>query len=384
MIFGYSEEDLTERKAIFTAEEIAQQPEVWQKTIDQMRGVRIALTRLMEEVTADGDFDVILTGAGTSEYVGRTLCPALLQKLRGRVHAIGTTDIVASPELFISPERKTLLVSFARSGNSPESVGAVKAADRISDKVKHLFITCNAEGELAKLANQKDNCFSIVLAPETNDRSFAMTSSFTSMYLAGLLALSGDFDRDFYETVSSAEKFLRKGYRTLVEFVRENDFSRVVYLGSDVLKGIAQESALKVLELTAGRMAAIFDTPMGFRHGPKSIIDDDTVCVLFLSDEKGTRRYEMDVLKELYRDRKGSKLVAVTSSEDEEVRAYCDLILPMGFRKETANSQLAPAYVMAAQTMAMLYSIKLGITPDNPCPTGEVNRVVRGVTIYEE
>ena len=384
MIFGYKEEDLKEKNAIFTAEEIAQQPAVWQKTIDQVRGVRISLSRLMEDVTSEGDFDIILTGAGTSEYVGRALYPALLQKLQGRVHAIGTTDIVASPELFISPERKTLLVSFARSGNSPESVGAVKAADRISDKVKHLFITCNEEGELAKLAEQKSNCFSIVLAPETNDRSFAMTSSFTSMYLAALLALTGDFDLDLYETISSAEKFMTKTYGPLADFVERNSFSRVVYLGSDVLKGIAQEAALKVLELTAGRMAAIFDTPMGFRHGPKSIVDDETVCVIFLSDDDWTRRYEMDVLKELYRDRKGSKLIAITSSEDKEVSSYSDLALPMGFRKKAANCQLAPAYIVAAQTMAMLYSIKLGITPDNPCPTGEVNRVVQGVTIYEE
>lgn len=384
MMLGYQEEDLINRKAIFTAEEIAQQPEVWQTTIEQVKGMRITLSRLVEDVTSDGSFDVILTGAGTSEYVGRALCPTLLQKLQGRVHAIGTTDIVASPELFISPERKTLLVSFARSGNSPESVGAVKAADRISDKVKHLFITCSAEGELAKLAEQKANCISIVLAPETNDRSFAMTSSFTSMYLAALLALTGDFDMDFYETISSADKFLTRGYRDLMGFVNRNNFSRVVYLGSDVLKGIAQESALKVLELTAGRMAAIFDTPMGFRHGPKSIVDEETVCVVFLSDNEHTRRYEMDVLKELYRDRKGSKLIAVTSSADDEVSAYCDLALPMGFRKPADNCHLAPVYVMVAQTMAMLYSLKLGITPDNPCPTGEVNRVVQGVTIYEE
>ncbi len=384
MIFGYNEEDLKEKKAIFTAEEIAQQPAVWEKTIEQVKGIQTTLSRLIEDVTSDGNFDIILTGAGTSEYVGRALYPVLLQKLQGRVHAIGTTDIVASPELFISPERKTLLVSFARSGNSPESVGAVKAADRISEKVKHLFITCNEDGALAKLADEKANCFSIVLAPETNDRSFAMTSSFTSMYLAALLALTGDFDMDFYETISSAEKFLTKGFRSLAEFVDRNSFSRVVYLGSDVLKGIAQEAALKVLELTAGRMAAIFDTPMGFRHGPKSIVDDETVCVIFLSDDEWTRKYEMDVLKELYRDRKGSKLIAVTAAEDEEVSSFCDLMIPMGYRNKVVNAQLAPAYIMVAQTMAMLYSMKLEITPDNPCPTGEVNRVVQGVTIYEE
>ena len=384
MIFGYSEENLAERNAIFTAEEIAQQPEVWQKTIEQVRGVRVQIERLIEDVTSEGEFDIILTGAGTSEYVGRCLYPAVLQRLSGRVHAIGTTDIVASPELFISPDRNTLLVSFARSGNSPESVGAVKAADRVSSKVKHLFITCNEEGQLAKLAEEKENCISIVLAPETNDRSFAMTSSFTCMYIAALLALTGDYDLDFYESISAAEKFVTNGYKELAEFVRKNSFSRVVYLGSDVLKGVAQESALKVLELTAGRMAALFDTPMGFRHGPKSVVDDDTVCIVFLSDDEWTRRYEMDVLKELYRDRKGSKLVAVTASADEEVSACSDLAIVMGYRSKKPNCLLAPAYVMAAQTLALLYSMKLSITPDNPCPTGEVNRVVQGVTIYEE
>lgn len=383
MLFGYQKEELKTRNAIFTAEEISQQPDVWQKTIAQVRGVRGPLSSFIDNATA-GECDIILTGAGTSEYVGRCLYPALLQKLSGRVHAIGTTDIVATPELFVSPERKTLLVSFARSGNSPESVGAVKAAERISGKVSHLFITCNEEGALAKLAAEKANCFSLVLAPETNDRSFAMTSSFTCMYIAALVALSGEYGMDFYETVSSAEKFLAVSHKELAEFVAENDFTRIVYLGSDVLKGLAQEAALKVLELTAGQMVALHDTPMGFRHGPKSVVDDETLCVVFLSDDPFTRRYEMDVLKELDRDRKGSKIIAVASSEDAEAAGCCDLYLNMGYRNKSASCLLAPAYIMAAQTLAMLYSMKLGITPDNPCPTGEVNRVVQGVTIYEE
>lgn len=383
MILSYPKEELETRKAIFTAEEIAQQPDVWLKTVGQVRGVREPLSNFIEEATA-GECDVILAGAGTSEYVGRCLYPALLQKLSGRVHAVGSTDIVATPELFISPERKTLLVSFARSGNSPESVGAVKAAERISGKVSHLFITCNEEGALAKLAADKANCFSLVLTPETNDRGFAMTSSFTCMYIAALAALSGDYEMDLYETVSSGKKFLAVGHKDLAEFIAENSFSRVVYLGSDVLKGLAQEATLKVLELTAGRMIALYDTPMGFRHGPKSVVDDETLCVLFLSDDPFTRRYEMDVLKELDRDRKGNKIIAVASSEDAEAADCCDLYINMGYRNKSASCLLAPAYIMVAQTLAMMYSMKLGITPDNPCPTGEVNRVVKGVTIYED
>lgn len=384
MLFGYQEEELKARNAIFTAEEIAQQPDVWQATVQQVRDAGGQLSSFIENAAAGGECDIILTGAGTSEYVGRSLYPTLLQKLSGRVHAIGTTDIVATPKLFISPERPTLLVSFARSGNSPESVGAVKAAERISEQVSHLFITCNEEGALAKMAEGKDNCFSLVLDPRTNDRSFAMTSSFTCMYIAALLSLTGDYDMDVYEAVSSAEKFLAGGHRKLAEFIARNSFRRVVYLGSDVLKGVAQESALKVLELTAGQMVALFDTPMGFRHGPKSVVDKDTLCVLFLSDDPGTRRYEMDVLKELDRDRQGSKIIAIASSADEEAAGCSDLFLNMGYRGKAPASLLAPAFVVVAQTAAMLYSMKLGITPDNPCPTGEVNRVVQGVTIYED
>ena len=383
MIFGYTEEQLTACKGIFTAEEIAQQPDTWRKTINQVAEVWEPLQAFIAKASGG---DIILTGAGTSEYVGNSLCPALLQQQEVRIHAIGTTDIVATPEAYISPKRKTLLVSFARSGNSPESVGAVKAAERVSDKVSHLFITCNPEGELAKLAAEKDNCFSIVLTPETHDRSFAMTSSFSNMYIAALLALEGCKGKDLEAAVDAAEKFIKEDFPVLREFIDKEDFNRIVYLGSDVLKGIAQESALKVLELTAGKAVALFDTPMGFRHGPKSVVDDNTVCVVFLSDYPWTRKYEMDVLKELYRDKKGSRLIAVTTDavEGDEPQDYCDLLITMKTKKAgSPNCILAPAYVTVAQSLAMMYSLRLGITPDNPCPTGEVNRVVQGVTIYE-
>lgn len=131
-------------------------------------------------------------------------------------------------------------------------------------------------------------------------------------------------------------------------------------------------------------MIALHDTPMGFRHGPKSVVDEETLCVVFLSDDPFTRRYEMDVLKELDRDRKGGRIIAIASSDDAEASGCCDLFLNMSYRSSSSGTLLAPSYIMAAQTLAMLYSMKLGITPDNPCPTGEVNRVVQGVTIYEE
>ena len=263
------------------------------------------------------------------------------------------------------------------------------AADKVCENVKHLFITCAADGELAKTAEGRDDCFSVVLAPETNDRSFAMTSSFSSMYLAALLALAPSLPFDTEAVCGAAASFISGGFEALAGFVEENSFSRIVYLGSDVLKGIARESCLKVLELTAGSMAAFWDTPMGFRHGPKSVIDDDTVTVVYISDEPHTRMYELDVLEEIYRDKKGGKVIAVFNKDDERIGASSDLNIKIGMDggQETCscarpNRELALDYIVIAQTLATLYSLKLGLTPDNPCPTGEVNRVVQGVTIY--
>lgn len=383
MILGIGKEKLNERKAIFTAEEIAQQPDVWRKTATLVESFRPGLDEFIAGVTEKGEYDIILTGAGTSEYVGMALQPALLRVHDGKVHSIGTTDIVASPTAYLSPERPTLLVSFARSGNSPESVGAVMAADTVCNDLRHLFITCNAEGELAKAAEERDNCFSIVLTPETNDRSFAMTSSFSGMYVAALLALAPSLTFETEAICGAAESFLGKGYEELSGFIGENDFERIVYLGTDVLKGIARESSLKVLELTAGKMAAFWDTPMGFRHGPKSIVDDGTVTVVFISDDPYTRMYELDVLEELYRDKKNSKVIALYNIADERIDKNSDLAICAGMTEAVrTNRELALAYIVIAQSLAMLYSLKLGLTPDDPCPTGEVNRVVQGVTIY--
>ena len=160
------------------------------------------------------------------------------------------------------------------------------------------------------------------------------------------------------------------------------DFKRIVYLGSNTLKGTSQESALKMLELTAGRVVTMYDTPMGFRHGPKSIVDDTTLTVVYLSDDAYTRQYEIDLLKEMSGQRKGNKIVAVMSKEDEAVKALVDHTVVFGLKEDYENILLGLDYIMFAQTLAVLKSLSLQITPDNPCPTGEVNRVVKGVTLY--
>lgn len=385
-IFGITPEKMAETSSTFTVSEIYQQPATWEKTCRQIAEHKDEIQKFIDQVITCDDFDVVLTGAGTSEFVGNALFPHLTGLLNYKVKSYGTTDIVATPEAYLSRTKPTLLISFGRSGNSPESVGAIDAAESVCDNVYHLFVTCNKNGALSKRADTTDNCYAINLTDETHDQSFAMTSSFSNMYLATYLCFHlSELDKvtaDVRKIAAAGQEFLDNNFGTAQKIVDEYDFKRIVYLGSNTLKGTSQESALKMLELTAGKVVTMYDTPLGFRHGPKSIIDDTTITVVYLSDDPYTRQYEIDLIKEMSGQRKGNKIAAVMSSQDDAVAALVDYTVVYGLDEKYENVLLGLDYILFAQTLAVLKSLSMSITPDNPCPTGEVNRVVKGVTLY--
>lgn len=387
MIFGKPIDTWKEEKGYWTAAEINQQPATWAKTIAQVKAEKDAISNFIAQVTSNEDYDIILTGAGTSEFVGNALFSYLNKLTNYKCKSYATTDLVPTPENYLSKTKPTLLISFGRSGNSPESVGAVENANAVCENIYHLFVTCNHDGALSKFAVGKDNCYAINLTPETHDQSFAMTSSFTNMYLATLLSFSinnlEETIKNVEMVIASATKLASTDFGYFKDLVDDfKAFNRIVYLGTNTIKGIAQESALKMLELTAGDVVTMFDTPMGFRHGPKSIINDNTLTVVYLSDEAYTRQYEIDLIKEMSAQRKGNKILAVSSHQDDEVQGLVDYFYSFDKAGITNNVFLGLNYIMVAQLIALYKSQSMGITPDNPCPTGEVNRVVQGVVLY--
>ena len=387
MIFGKAKADWESLSGIFTAAEINQQPATWRKTIKQVEDMKDELKAFIANVTDNEDYDIILTGAGTSEFVGNAIYTYVAKRTNFKTKSYGTTDLVATPEAYLSQNKKTLLVSYGRSGNSPESVGAVDVADEVCGaNVYHLFITCNAEGALSKAAETRDNAFAINLTPETHDQSFAMTSSFSNMMLATLLCFSLDnldeVKAELEGVITAAENTCANDFGKMKEIVDAYDFNRIVYLGANCLKGIAQESQLKMLELTAGKVATMYDTPLGFRHGPKSIINDETLTVVYISDDEYTRQYEVDLIKEMSAQRKGNKIAAIMNKYDEEIAGLVDFAYACELDKEHDNAYLGFNYIVAAQMLALYKSLSYNITPDNPCPTGEVNRVVKGVILH--
>ena len=385
-IFNYTNEELASLKAIFTATEIHQQPSTWEKTIEQVRSRADEIKAFISKVTSQEDYDVILTGAGTSEFVGNALYSYLNRKLNYKVKSYATTDLTATPENYVSAHKPTLLISYGRSGDSPESVGAIQSVEAVNDNLYHLFITCNKDGALSKRANTEgDRCLAINLTPETLDKSFAMTSSFTNMYLATVLCFNLD---NFDETVAAvndvigaAKQLVEEDWPTIKEFDGAFDYGRIVYLGTNTLKGIAQESALKMLELNAGKIVTMYDTPLGFRHGPKSIIDNTTLTVLYLSDGEYQRQYELDLLKEMSGQRKENRIMVVCNTPCELAKSLANYYYCFDTPAKD-NVFVGLDFIIVAQLMALFASIRNHFTPDNPCPTGEVNRVVKGVILY--
>lgn len=386
MIFNMSSKEWKEKDSYWTSKEIGQQPITWNKTFELIKENSEEIQHFINKVIKNKDYDIILTGAGTSEFVGNSVYSYLNTITDHKCKSYATTDIVGCPENYLSREKPTLLISYGRSGNSPESVAAVDVANVVCKDVHHLFITCNKEGALSKYAEGKDNCYAINLTPETHDQSFAMTSSFSNMYLATVLAFNThqlDAMKQTLDVITTgANKIIDNGFEYIKNIVNTFNFERIVYLGSNTNKGIAQESSLKMLELTAGETVVMYDTPLGFRHGPKSILNPNTLTVVYLSDDVYTRKYEIDIIKEMSPQRNGNKIFVVSTHADNEVEKLVDYFYCVENTKSLNNVFLGLEYIIIAQLMAMYKSLSLDKTPDNPCPSGEVNRVVKGVIIY--
>ena len=366
--------------------EIEQQPRVWRQVADLVAARRTEIDAFLAPLLSRTETRIVLTGAGTSAFAGEVAAPDLSRTLGRRVEAIATTDLVSNPYDYFSPDVPTLLVSFARSGNSPESVAATELADQVLSRSAHLIITCAEDGELARCHGGRDTSLVLLMPAEANDQSFAMTSSFTGMTLAALLALGGPGE-DPGELVDRVNRVAVAAEQLLAdreEVVALADLrpDRVVYLGSGPLHGLAQESALKLLELTAGQVVAWAESSLGFRHGPKSVLTPQTLAVVYVSNDPYTRAYDLDIVAELA-VQLGDRVVAVDASNDQTQRPPDQArVVRLPGLGATPDAYWALAAVLLPQLLGLTTSLRLGLTPDNPFPSGEVNRVVQGVTVH--
>jgi tagatose-6-phosphate ketose/aldose isomerase len=380
-MFGLSAKEIDDAGATWTMREVLQQPEIWAEIERLIASEAQHLIDFLDPILARPDARIVLTGAGTSAYIGDCLAPALATTGR-RVDAIPTTDLVSGPRSYLSTDTPTLMVSFGRSGNSPESVAAVRLADAGIKDCAHLVVTCDTEGALAQFAKKHSRARLVVLPERSNDRSFAMTSSFTGMLLAGSLVLGAP--RGGGSRIPVLEQAAARVLPERLPYLKglvNSSFERVVYLGSKELKGLAREAALKMLELTDGKVVAVADSPLGFRHGPKTILNTKTLVVVFASNDDYTRQYDRDLVGELRRDGVAGRVITLCTRPLDGHHAD-DIVLGTGEAANLPDLELCLPYAVFAQSLALLRSLSLGLRPDNPNAAGTVSRVVKGVSIH--
>jgi tagatose-6-phosphate ketose/aldose isomerase len=340
-----------------TIREIFQQPALWRDSF------RRASERDWQDLRQKRG---ILCGAGTSAYAGLAMQAALPMS-----RMVATTDILTDPRPLDDAE---FLLSIARSGDSPESVGVVDLARRRRPNLQQFAITCNASGALARSPHLEVLC----LDPRTNDHSLVMTSSFSNLVLAGLTLAFESSLQPHLESIARRVEEKLKGLDALAGALAADRPARAVVLASSPLFAWAQESCLKILEMTGGTIAAIPETYLGLRHGPMSFVEEDTLVLSLISNDARRQMYEADLIRELKAKRLGRVIAIVPpkfSCEGIEATvAACSPELPDELR--------TPFEIVFPQLLAYRFSLACGLDPDNPSPDGIINRVVCGVALH--
>lgn len=384
--FFQSEPGLKEMKGRFTSSEIARQPETWKAAWNKIQEEKEKFTGFLQKVLTHENLNIVLTGAGSSAFIGDVVTPTWKKYLNRPVQAIPTTDLVTHFEDYIVTESPLLLISFARSGNSPESTAVINRADTYCETVYHLIITCNPDGKLAQVGDNEENCI-FLLPPEAEDQSLAMTNSFTSMALAACLIprLTREPENSSSQAVdlmaAYGEKFM-DNYISLLKEIAETDFNRIIFLGSGPLWGTAKESHLKVQELSNGKVIGKFDSFLGFRHGPKAIINDETLIVYLLSNNTRPNRYEEDLVIQIARHNIDLTTLAIAESNNNHPEV--DYTISIAESHKLPEDLWAIFCTLPAQILGFYKSLILGYNPDSPSPDRTISRVVEGVKIYDD
>jgi len=390
MLLELPEQERVERGLQHTPREISQQPDTWLTTFNicaqRSADLNEALLRAGIGRGNTASPTVYLAGAGTSDYTGRSLAPLLRRRWGCETWAIPSTTLLTDFDEFHAAGKEYLWISFSRSGDSPEGVAVLERALERNRFIHHLVITCNQKGKMANLcARYPDRTLALVLDDAVNDRGLAMTSSFSNMLIAGQCVAHLD-DLGNFESVISALSECGRGFLPLAAEtaaeVTSLGCARACFVGSGVLRGVADECALKVVELSAGKITTLAETPLGLRHGPMSSVDSQTLFVAFLSSDARKRGYELDLLREIDRKHLGRVRLAVTAGDGADGSELADYRLPIGCPMDFPDDYRPVLDVMLGQLLGLFASMRCGLKPDLPSPNGAITRVVQPIRLY--
>ena len=371
-----------------TPGEIAQQPEAWLSTFEVFRRKREQIAEFLALAGIGASPrprpTVFLIGAGTSDYIGQSLTFLLRRCWNCEVLAVPSTDLLTHMDEWMIPEKKYLWISFSRSGDSPEGVAVLEGARKNHPVIHHLVVSCNAKGRMIRESADDPRVLGICLDDAVNDRGLAMTSSFSNMVIFGqCLAHVNDvvtYEGVLSQLVEGGRDFLPRAADCASALAKEA-YTKACFVGSGALRAVAKESALKLLELTAGKTLTMSESVLGLRHGPMAALDQSTLFVCFLSSSRRVQAYERDLLDEIGKKRLVGCRVVVGGSEigrDSLAEHYLESSAMSGI----ADDYRTPVDIIFGQLLGLFGSLRWNLRPDSPSPNGAISRVVHGVNIH--
>lgn len=379
-LFGRSEEEQKRLGYFHTLREICQQPWTWPRTCQVMLAVRGSFEKSLAGVRS-----LTLTGSGSSQYAAECVASAMRNGAGLRIESVGGGDLLTYGGKVLPPDRPGLVISLARSGDSPESRGAMELLLDTEPEVRHIVLTCNEQGSLTKAWRDHAKVLVTTLPRETNDQSLVMTSSFTNLLLAarfmGMLTKPEEYERLCSGMSNIAKEVIAKNFDALAGIAKLN-FERVVFLGTGSRFAAAREAALKMLEMTAGRVTTLCETYLGFRHGPMSYVQDKTLLVCFLSSDSILRAYELDLLQELDRKNLGLSKLVVGENIPQRILRKQDVAVECPGLAAFGDEEAATIDVVVAQLLGFFRCLQEGLRPDSPSEDGIIQRVVESFPLH--
>ncbi len=388
-LLSLPEKEKVARGLAHTPAEIAQQPDTWVSTFELFQRRRPEILEFMSsaglEAASASRPTVFLVGAGTSDYIGHALTSLMQRLWQCEVLAVPSTDLLTHMDDSMIPGRKYVWVSFSRSGDTPEGVAALENVRKSRPDIHHLVISCNAKGRMIRENAGKPGVLGVCLDESVNDRGLAMTSSFSNMVIFGQCLAHikeiGRYEQILPKVVQSGRSFLPRAADSAAALAK-GPCSKVCFVGSGPLRAVARESALKLLELTAGQTLTISESPLGLRHGPMAALDQDTLFVSFLSSDQRVQQYELDLLDEIGGKKLVRSRVVVTGSELSVKNSFAEHYLAPGTPIAVADDYRPAVDVLFGQLLGLFFSLRWNLQPDCPSPNGAINRVVQNVKIH--
>jgi glutamine---fructose-6-phosphate transaminase (isomerizing) len=327
-----------------TWSEITSQYEALSKTFEVMENVQFS--------NLDAHQITVFTGCGTSFYLAHSAAK-YFQKTTGRMAvAVPASEIFMDWSSVFSNEQSYQLIAISRSGTTSEVVKAVEFVKENSN-IQTLAITCGKESKMAKIAHQS------IILNYIQEKSVVMTQSFSNMLFAlqlyAVKIAGNDQKKQSLKQVPELSAKLLKDKEILKSLTANKDLNRYVFLGSNVFNGIAKEATLKLKEMTQTECESYSN--LEFRHGPISIVDENTVVVVLSSD--ASEKYDKSLAYDI--QEKGG-VVVVFAKENAQIDGDLTVLIPSDLNSE----ELAVVYMPHLQLLAYYKAIALGLNPDQP------------------